>query len=70
LAHLVGTQGLTRREREVSRLAADGLSNNEIAAQLGVSVRTVEGHILRATGKLGVRSRGDLERALGPRENA
>ncbi len=70
LAHLVGTQDLTRREREVSRLAADGLSNHEIATHLGVSVRTVEGHILRATGKLGVRSRGDLERALRPHENA
>jgi DNA-binding CsgD family transcriptional regulator len=70
LAHLAGPQDLTRREREVSHLAADGLSNNEIAAQLGVSVRTVEGHILRATTKLGVRSRGELERALGPRENA
>ena len=70
LAHLVGARDLTRREREISRLAADGRSNNEIAAQLSVSVRTVEGHILRATAKLGVRSRGDLERALGPRENA
>jgi DNA-binding CsgD family transcriptional regulator/tetratricopeptide (TPR) repeat protein len=70
LADLVGARDLTRREREVSRLAADGLSNHDIAAQLGVSVRTVEGHILRATGKLGVRGRGDLGRALGPRENA
>ncbi len=64
------TPGLTRREREVSRLAADGLSNSEVAAQLGVNIRTVEGHLLRATAKLGVRNRGELADALDLGKNA
>lgn len=62
--------GLTRRELEVVRLASDGHSNVAIAEQLGIGVRTVEGHLLRACGKLGVRSRRDLARALGSAENA
>lgn len=39
---------LSRREREVTSMAAAGLSNREIAARLGLSVRTVEGHRYRA----------------------
>jgi DNA-binding CsgD family transcriptional regulator len=70
LQQMVRTPGLTRREREVSRMAADGLSNHEVAARLGVNVRTVEGHILRATAKLGVRNRGELADALDGGENA
>lgn len=56
---------LTRREREIATLAASGLSNQEIAARLGVGVRTVEGHLLRATTKLGVRGRSELAAVLG-----
>ncbi len=69
LAQLLEVPDLTRREREVSALAARGLSNNAIADQLGVSVRTVEGHLLRATTKLGVTSRQGLAVALGRGEN-
>lgn len=54
--------GLTRREHEVARMAADGLSNRVIAARLGTSVRTVEGHLQQAYVKLGVDGRS----ALGP----
>jgi DNA-binding CsgD family transcriptional regulator len=61
---------LTRREREVCQLAARGLSNNTIAAQLVLNVRTVEGHLLRAMTKLGVNSRQELERVLGNGEIA
>ena len=46
--------GLTRREVEVLRLIAAGLSNAEIAADLVMSVRTVERHIANIYGKLGV----------------
>jgi DNA-binding NarL/FixJ family response regulator len=53
---------LTHRELEVTRLAARGLSNRRIAAELGISVRTVETHVLRACSKLGVANR----LALGP----
>jgi DNA-binding NarL/FixJ family response regulator len=48
---------LTRREREVAQLLADGLSNRQIAARLVVSPRTVEGHVARVIAKLGFASR-------------
>lgn len=48
---------LTVREREVLALLAEGLSNKEIAARLYLSVRTVEGHLTTAYGKLNVHSR-------------
>jgi DNA-binding CsgD family transcriptional regulator len=51
---------LTPTEERVARLAADGLSNKQIAAQLYVSVSTVEKHLSHAYEKLGVRSRGQL----------
>jgi ATP/maltotriose-dependent transcriptional regulator MalT len=53
---------LTQRELQVTRLAARGLSNRQIAAELGISVRTVETHVQRAYNKLGVADRF----ALGP----
>jgi DNA-binding NarL/FixJ family response regulator len=56
---------LTRREREIAMLAANGLSNRAIAERLVVSVRTVEGHLARAYAGLGVHGRGDLAAALG-----
>lgn len=48
---------LTRREREVARLVAAGLTNKEIAARLVISQRTVEGHVENVLGKMGVKSR-------------
>jgi DNA-binding NarL/FixJ family response regulator len=51
------TQPLTDRELEVLRLAAQGLTNYEIAQQLYISVRTVEAHLTHAYNKLGVSSR-------------
>lgn len=56
---------LTRREREVAHLAARGLTNQEIAERLTVSVRTVEGHMYQAFAKLGISDRRDLASALG-----
>jgi non-specific serine/threonine protein kinase len=48
---------LTKRELEIVRLVASGLSNKEIAARLHRSVRTVEGHVERVLRKLELRSR-------------
>jgi len=53
---------LTNRERQVLPLAASGKSNSEIAAQLVISVRTVEIHRGRVMRKLGLKSQADLTR--------
>jgi DNA-binding CsgD family transcriptional regulator len=51
---------LTRRERQLTDLAASGLTNAEIADRLVLSVRTVESHIYHAMQKLGIGDRRDL----------
>ena len=51
---------VTSREREIAALVAAGLSNREIAEQLTLSVRTVEGHVYRACFKLDVADRDEL----------
>jgi len=62
----VGVEALTPSELRIARLARDGLTNREIAQELYVSIKTVEGHLARAYGKLGITSREALERALEP----
>jgi len=54
--------GLTRREVEVLRLVAAGLSNAELADRLHVSVNTVESHLRAIYGKLGVTRRSAATR--------
>ena len=51
---------LSIREREIATLAAQGLSNRQIAERLDVSTRTVEGHIYRACTKRGLNDREEL----------
>ncbi|HJX44233.1 MAG TPA: LuxR C-terminal-related transcriptional regulator [Geodermatophilus sp.] len=55
---------LSAREREVATLAAQGVSNQEIARRLVLSVRTVETHLARVYDKLGIHRRGALRDAL------
>lgn len=57
---------ITNREREVLRLIAEGLSNQEIADQLVISVSTVKRHAFNLYGKLGVKRRTQaISRARG-----
>jgi len=53
---------LTPREAEVLRLIARGRSNRDIAAGLGISVKTVEFHKAKCVAKLGLPSRADIVR--------
>lgn len=57
-----GVEALTSREREVVNLVAQGLPNKAIAAQLGISPRTVEGHLNHVFEKVGASSRSALVR--------
>jgi DNA-binding NarL/FixJ family response regulator len=50
-------EALTPREIDVVRLAAQGKTNHGIGAELGISHRTVQGHLANVYGKLGVNSR-------------
>ena len=59
-----GSGELTPVERRVVELVAAGSTNREVAAALFLSTRTVEGHLSRVYGKLGVRSRVELARKL------
>lgn len=56
---------LTEREREVAHLVASGASNKEIAARLGIGVRTVESHLERVRRKADARSRSQLAALVG-----
>ncbi|RAN76495.1 hypothetical protein B5P43_23130 [Bacillus sp. SRB_336] len=52
---------LTTRERQVAALAVRGMANREIASTIGVSIRTVEGHLYQVFAKIGITSRSELE---------
>jgi two-component system response regulator NreC len=60
--HGVVREELSPREMEVVRLVARGYANREIAAELGISVKTVDAHKANAMSKLGMSSRIELVR--------
>jgi DNA-binding CsgD family transcriptional regulator len=55
-----GAKALTRREREIAELVADGLGNRDIAERLYLSKRTVDSHVEHIFSKLAFSSRGQL----------
>jgi DNA-binding CsgD family transcriptional regulator len=59
-AEVAERYGLSSREREVARMVAKGYTNKTIAAVLDISSWTVDTHIRRIFGKLGVRSRSAM----------
>jgi DNA-binding CsgD family transcriptional regulator len=60
-----GVESLTPSELRIVRLAAAGRTNREIAHELYVTLKTVEGHLSRAYGKLGIKGRAELQGVLG-----
>jgi ATP/maltotriose-dependent transcriptional regulator MalT len=61
---------LTPRERQVAELAATGRTNNQIAAALYISPKTVEANLARAYRKLGITSRAELGAWMATRQRA
>ncbi|MFJ7748592.1 LuxR C-terminal-related transcriptional regulator [Arthrobacter sp. NPDC097144] len=61
---------LTFRERSIARMAAAGTSNKAIAAELNISVRTVEGHLYQVYSKLHVGSRRELAKVIADKSGA
>ncbi|TML50310.1 MAG: helix-turn-helix transcriptional regulator, partial [Actinobacteria bacterium] len=61
---LTGLDSLTPSERRVAAMAADGMTNREIAQALFVTPRTVEVHLSNAYRKLGISSRSQLPQTL------
>jgi DNA-binding NarL/FixJ family response regulator len=53
----IPSHGLTEREREVLRLVASGLANKQIARRLGISEKTVKGHLTQVFQAIGVTDR-------------
>ncbi|OZC47475.1 hypothetical protein CH286_15180 [Rhodococcus sp. WWJCD1] len=65
LLHGTRDAALTTRERQIATLAASGLSNRDIADAVVLSIRTVETHLNRIFGKLGISTRAELTSLRG-----
>ena len=62
-----GADALTRREREVAGLVAQGMSNREVAERLVISKRTADAHVEHILAKLGFSSRAEISAVLRER---
>lgn len=60
LVNLQGRRLLTKREDDVVKLVADGLSNRNVAHKLGLTEHTVSNYLFRIYEKLGISSRVEL----------
>ena len=60
LVNLQGRRLLTKREDDVVKLVADGLSNRNVAQKLGLTEHTVSNYLFRIYEKLGISSRVEL----------
>jgi DNA-binding CsgD family transcriptional regulator len=60
---------LTPQQRQIVRLARDGLTNREIADRLSLSPRTVGSHLYRSFPKLGITGRHQLRDVLARESN-
>ena len=69
-AGLQGVAALTPSERRVAELAAQGLTNRDIAQSLFITEKTVETHLGHVYDKLDVRSRHKLAEVLAPAASA
>jgi DNA-binding CsgD family transcriptional regulator len=67
---LTGVDALTPSERRVARVAAEGMSNKELAQALFVTVKAVEVHLSSVYRKLQISSRGQLAEALAGSHDA
>jgi DNA-binding CsgD family transcriptional regulator len=65
-----GATDLTMREREVARLVAAGMTDRQVAEQLGLSTRTVESHLANIRGKLGALNRTQVAGWVSARKAA
>ena len=63
LTSRTGVESLTKREREVATLAAQGYTAREIGARLHIGERTVETHVANICSKLGLKAKVELVRA-------
>ncbi|HSS05443.1 MAG TPA: AAA family ATPase [Solirubrobacterales bacterium] len=69
MRHEARRDALTAAERRIAELAAEGASNTQIAQDLFVTVKAVEGHLSQAYEKLCVRSHRELRDALADRDS-
>jgi DNA-binding NarL/FixJ family response regulator len=64
-SRLTGPTSLTESQRHVASLAAEGLTNRQIAERLFVTIKTVETHLMAVYRKLGITARDQLSGVLG-----